>query len=46
MSCAICFSLDQSKILFSGNELTLSKMTKILALTKLKALAEDKFNIA
>ena len=38
MSSAICFNLDQSKILSSGNGLTLYKMTKF------KRFADDKMN--
>ena len=34
---AICFSLDQSKILLSGNELNLYQNHKILYLSKLRA---------
>ena len=38
---AICFNLDQSRILSSGNGLTLPN-DKILDLSKLKAFADDK----
>ena len=41
MSSAICFNLDQSKILSSGNELT---NYKILDFSKLKTYANDKLN--
>ena len=41
MSFAICFSLDQSKILSSGNGLTLPN-SKILDWSKFKVFADDK----
>ena len=43
MSSVIFFNLDQSKILSSGNGLI---DNKILALSKLKAFADDNFNVA
>ena len=43
MSPAICFNFDQSKILSSGNELTLPNHT-ILDMIKLKAFTDDKIN--
>ena len=42
MSSAICFNVDQSKILSSGNGLT---DEKILGLPKLKAFADNKSNV-
>ena len=52
MSSAMCFSLDQSKILSSGNGfkdlngcLTLYKNDKILDWSIFKALADDKINV-
>ena len=42
MSSAICFNLDQSKILSSGNGLTLSQMT-IFYFSELKEFADNNF---
>ena len=44
MSSAICFNLDQSKILSSGNGLSLYQ-TKKVDLLKIKAYADDKSKI-
>ena len=44
MSSAICFNLDQSKILTSGNELTLLLDKKIVDLSKQKAFAYSRLN--
>ena len=52
ISSAICFNLDQSKILPSGNGLNLYFVFnslpsgKILEWSKLKAFAEDKITVA
>ena len=46
MSSAIFFNLDKAKILSSCNGLTCHQMTKFLDLSKLKAFADDKSNIA
>ena len=43
VSSAICFNLDQSKILSSGNGLT---ENKILATSKLKAFSDNNANMA
>ena len=48
MSSAICFDLDQSKIMSSGDGLKLNIINplsddKIVALAKLKAFADDNF---
>ena len=43
MTSAICFSLNQFKILSSGNALT---NDKILEEAKLKAVVDNKLNIA
>ena len=45
MSSAICFSLDLSKTLSSGNVLTPYRMKKTLSLLKLKASADEKLNV-
>ena len=45
MSSAICFNLDQSKILSSGNGLTLPN-DKFLFWSKLKASTDDISNVA
>ena len=45
MSSAICFNLDQSKILSSGKGLTLYQNEKFLDQSKLKAFAEDTKNV-
>ena len=42
LSSAICFNLDQSELLSSGNGLTLSQLTKYKF--KLMAFADHKFN--
>ena len=43
MSSAVCFDLDQSKILSSSNELTLPQTKKNLNCSKLKAYADYNF---
>ena len=43
LSSAICFNLDQSKILWSGNGLTLAEV-KILASVKFKGFAGEQFD--
>ena len=45
MSSAICFNLDLSKVLSSGNELSLPK-DKILHNSKFKAFADDNLHVA
>ena len=45
MSSAICFRLDQSEILLSGNGLSLPN-DKILDMTKLKVFADNKLKVA
>ena len=42
MHSAVCFNLDQSKISYSGDELTLPKQ-QILESSKLKDFADDHF---
>ena len=46
VSSANAFNLDQPKILFFGKDLTLYQTKKNLDMTKLKALADDKLNVA
>ena len=45
MSSAICFNLDQSKILSPGNGLTLYHTIKILDWSKLKPFTDDKIYV-
>ena len=42
MSSAVCFNLDQSKILSSGNGLTLYQTTKMQTWFSMKGSADDK----
>ena len=44
MASTICFNLDQSKILASGNRLTLYPTDNVVVLSKFKAFADKILN--